>query len=68
MSELKIVPSSYIISLTGYVAGMKMALPEGFTRTVESIAEEVEIPVSDPAPPDVGSKLFPVKELDRVCL
>lgn len=45
-----------------------MALPEGFTRTVESMAEEVEIPVSDPAPPDVGSKLFPIKELDRVSL
>ncbi|KAK4325026.1 hypothetical protein Pmani_004371 [Petrolisthes manimaculis] len=50
----------------GYVAGMKLALPEGFTRTVDSLSEEVDIPVSDPAPPDVGSKLIPIKELDRI--
>nr|XP_045603528.1 activating signal cointegrator 1 complex subunit 3-like [Procambarus clarkii] len=50
----------------GYIAGMKMALPEGFTRTVDNIKEEVEIPVSDPAPPEVGGKLFPVSDLDKI--
>nr|XP_053631811.1 activating signal cointegrator 1 complex subunit 3-like [Cherax quadricarinatus] len=50
----------------GYIAGMKIALPEGFSRTNDNMKEEVEIPVSDPAPPDVGAKLFPVSELDKI--
>lgn len=50
----------------GFIAGMKMALPEGFTRTVDSIMEEVEIPMSEPPPPEVGAKLFPIGSLDEI--
>lgn len=50
----------------GYVAGMKMALPEGFKRTVDPMKEEIEIPESEPAPPDVGAKLIPISDLDKI--
>lgn len=52
--------------MLGFIAGMKLALPEGFTRTVDNITEEVEIPVSEPAPPEVGGKLFPISQMDEV--
>ncbi|XP_042220102.1 activating signal cointegrator 1 complex subunit 3-like [Homarus americanus] len=50
----------------GFIAGIKIALPEGFTRTTDSMKEEVEIPVSEQPPQDVGAKLFPVCELDKI--
>lgn len=53
--------------ISGYIAGMKIALPEGFTRAYDDVMEEVDIPMSDPAPPEVGANLINIKELDEVC-
>lgn len=50
----------------GYIAGMKIALPEGFTRAYDDVMEEVDIPMSDPAPPEVGANLINIKELDEI--
>ncbi|KAK7076032.1 activating signal cointegrator 1 complex subunit, partial [Halocaridina rubra] len=50
----------------GFIAGLKMALPDGFTKTSDSIMEEVQIPISDPAPPEVGAKLIPISHLDEI--
>ena len=44
-----------------------MLLPEGFKRHSDRMKEEVDIPQNDPAPPDVGSVLMPITDLDEVC-
>ncbi|KAL7638072.1 UNVERIFIED_CONTAM: hypothetical protein RMT77_011697 [Armadillidium vulgare] len=50
----------------GFIAGTKLYLPEGFKRSSDNVKEEVEIPTSDPAPADVGSKFIAVSDLDEV--
>lgn len=65
--NLKAALRKKIFVISGYIAGMKIALPEGFTRTYDDVLEEVDIPMSDPAPPEVGANLINVKELDEVC-
>lgn len=58
---------NFLYVISGYIAGMKIALPEGFTRAYDDVMEEVDIPMSDPAPPEVGANLINIKELDEVC-
>lgn len=43
-----------------------MTLPEGVTRKDNKMYEEVSIPVSEPAPLNVGSKLVSIASLDEV--
>ncbi|CAH0384760.1 unnamed protein product [Bemisia tabaci] len=50
----------------GYVAGKQMTLPEGVTRKDNKTYEEVSIPVSEPPPLNVGSKLVSIASLDEV--
>ncbi|KAK8385131.1 hypothetical protein O3P69_012135 [Scylla paramamosain] len=50
----------------GFIAGLKMVLPEGFTRNSDSTMEEVCIPTSDPAPPEVGSDFVPISSMDEI--
>ena len=50
----------------GYISGQKLALPEGFTRSMDNIKEEVVIPKNDPPPPDVGANFLPISTLDEV--
>ncbi|XP_050739858.1 activating signal cointegrator 1 complex subunit 3-like [Eriocheir sinensis] len=50
----------------GFIAGLKMALPEGFERSSDSTMEEVRIPTSDPAPPEVGGDFVPISEMDEI--
>lgn len=45
-----------------------MILPEGFKRTNDSAKEEVEIPISDPPPTDVGANFVPISDLDEVII
>lgn len=54
------------VFLSGFIAGTKLYLPEGFKRSSDNVKEEVEIPTSDPAPADVGSKFIAVSDLDEV--
>lgn len=49
-----------------YIAGLKISLPEGFKKSSDTIMEEVYIPASDPAPPEVGAKLFPTSKFDEI--
>ncbi|XP_072153378.1 activating signal cointegrator 1 complex subunit 3 isoform X4 [Bemisia tabaci] len=51
---------------SGYVAGKQMTLPEGVTRKDNKTYEEVSIPVSEPPPLNVGSKLVSIASLDEV--
>lgn len=43
-----------------------MLLPEGVERKDTKHYEEVNIPVSEPPPTSVGSKLVPIDSLDEV--
>lgn len=43
-----------------------MILPEGVERRDTKQYEEVNIPVSEPPPVSVGSKLVPIDSLDEV--
>lgn len=50
----------------GYISEVKMMLPEGVVRKDTKQYEEVEIPVSEPPPTTVGSKLVSIDSLDEV--
>ncbi|XP_075226481.1 activating signal cointegrator 1 complex subunit obelus isoform X2 [Lycorma delicatula] len=50
----------------GYISEVKMLLPEGVERKDTKQYEEVNIPVSEPPPTSVGSKLVPIDSLDEV--
>lgn len=52
-------------SQTGYISGMKMMLPEDVKRIDTKVFEEVDIPISPPAPLEVGNVLVPVSSLDE---
>uniref|UniRef100_A0A1B6DYT0 U5 small nuclear ribonucleoprotein 200 kDa helicase n=2 Tax=Clastoptera arizonana TaxID=38151 RepID=A0A1B6DYT0_9HEMI len=50
----------------GYISGLKMMLPEGVVRIDTKTYEEVNIPISEPAPTSVGKKLIPINSLDEI--
>ncbi|XP_068228501.1 activating signal cointegrator 1 complex subunit 3-like isoform X2 [Palaemon carinicauda] len=49
-----------------YIAGVKLSLPEGFIKTGDNIREEIWIPPLGPAPPEVGAKLLPTSNFDKI--
>ena len=51
---------------SAFVAGVKMALPASMERINNSKYEEINIPVSDPAPMTVGNRLVPISSLDPI--
>lgn len=50
----------------GFIAGVKMKLSADVKRTDNKQYEEVNIPVSEPAPVSVGNNLVPISSLDEV--
>ncbi|XP_063225665.1 activating signal cointegrator 1 complex subunit 3 [Bacillus rossius redtenbacheri] len=51
---------------SGFVSGKKMMLPANVDRKDSRLCEEVHIPVSEPAPLEVGNKRVPISALDEV--
>jgi len=49
-----------------FVAGSKMVLPSAMKRTNTNQYEEINIPLTDPAPTEVGNTLIPVASLDEI--
>jgi activating signal cointegrator complex subunit 3 len=43
-----------------------MALPESAVRTNTAKYEEINIPLSEPAPTEVGNQLIPIASLDDI--
>ncbi|XP_073996642.1 activating signal cointegrator 1 complex subunit obelus isoform X2 [Rhodnius prolixus] len=56
---------SFAQQQTGYVAGMKMMLPENVKRFDNKQYEEVNIPILPPSPLNVGNTLIPISSLDE---
>lgn len=52
--------------LVAFVGGKKMALPESAVRTNTAKYEEINIPLSEPAPTEVGNQLIPIASLDDI--
>ncbi|KAK9503226.1 hypothetical protein O3M35_011843 [Rhynocoris fuscipes] len=50
---------------SGFVAGVKLMLPENVKRTDTKQFEEVHIPILPPTPLNVGNKLIPISTLDE---
>lgn len=50
----------------GFVSGVKMMIPAGFERTNNSKYEEISVPPSGSAPPNVPPKLIEVSSLDEI--
>lgn len=50
----------------GFVAGTKMVLPASMKRTNTNQYEEISIPLTDPAPTEVGNTLIPIASLDDI--
>nr|CAH0109762.1 unnamed protein product [Daphnia galeata] len=51
---------------SSFVGGKKMALPESAVRTNTSKYEEINIPLTEPAPTEVGNHLIPIASLDEI--
>lgn len=56
----------HVLFLSGFIQGVKMALPTGFERKDEKKFEEVTIPASEPADLEIGRKRVPIASLDEV--
>ena len=52
--------------ISGFIQGVKMALPSGFERKDDKKFEEISIPASSAAPADIGRKLVPISSLDEI--
>ncbi|BES93589.1 activating signal cointegrator 1 complex subunit [Nesidiocoris tenuis] len=50
---------------TGYIAGVKMMLPEDVKRTDNKQYEEVHMPIAPPSALPVGNTLVPISSLDK---
>ncbi|XP_067947750.1 activating signal cointegrator 1 complex subunit 3-like [Watersipora subatra] len=51
---------------SAFIGGSKLGLPEGFTKTGNKMMEEVTIPPSKGAPPDVGKDRVMISSMDQV--
>lgn len=49
-----------------FVAGVKMALPSSMERVNNSKYEEINIPVNEGPPLEVGNTLVPISSLDEI--
>ncbi|XP_077300347.1 activating signal cointegrator 1 complex subunit obelus [Arctopsyche grandis] len=64
-------PNVYDVQLesklnAGFIGGAKIMLPETIERINTNIYEEVRIPLSDPAPIEVGKNLISISSLDEI--
>ena len=55
-----------MILFAAFVAGVKMALPSSMERVNNSKYEEINIPVSEGPPLEVGNQLVPISSLDEI--
>lgn len=55
-----------LISDLAFVGGKKLALPESAGRTNNTRYEEINIPLTEPAPTEVGNTLIPIASLDEI--
>ncbi|CAL1548677.1 unnamed protein product, partial [Lymnaea stagnalis] len=51
---------------SAYIAGAKIVLPENFERKDDKLYEEINIPASGSAPPEVGKNRIRIDSLDDV--
>ena len=54
------------ILLAAFVAGVKMALPNSMERINNTKYEEINIPVNEGPPLEVGNNLVPISSLDEI--
>lgn len=63
LNFIKIV---FLLIFLGFINGTKILLPESIERHNTNVYEEVVIPLSEPAPIEVGKNLIPIESLDKV--